>query len=198
MRGKPELEKLCADVPGITPAGAGKTSALRSMCAGLRDHPRRCGENRNKHSENRRGVGSPPQVRGKPLNSSSCRRRSWITPAGAGKTRHVNGVRRYARGSPPQVRGKLFCHNLISSAYRITPAGAGKTRESVARPAVVEDHPRRCGENAFLIGRMMPSIGSPPQVRGKPRFKNDCLTMNRITPAGAGKTVQVVRCKDCP
>ena len=91
-------------------------------------------------------------------------------------------------GSPPQVRGKRNRKRPNRAINRITPAGAGKTR---IMPTVLNsdwDHPRRCGENYEQLVGGVETLGSPPQVRGKPGFKNDCLTIDRITPAGAGKT----------
>ena len=153
-------------------------------------------------------VGSPPQVRGKlkvePVGISE----QGITPAGAGKTQcqprtafstqdHPRrcgenlGWRFYPRfiiGSPPQVRGK---HNPIKQAQkkiRITPAGAGKTATAFLACKAVWDHPRRCGENVIAIRFQCLTVGSPPQVRGKPR-RTPCRVLSRgITPAGAGKT----------
>ena len=53
----------------------------------------------------------------------------------------------------------------------------------------MKDHPRRCGENGdFCLCRKL-YVGSPPQVRGKPDTPADETEQDRITPAGAGKTV---------
>ena len=93
----------------------------------LRDHPRRCGENR--------AAAADPGIL------------SGITPAGAGKTvdrgEYVSSVEDHPRrcgenfaafpsaartsGSPPQVRGKLDRRITVGGLARITPAGAGKT-----------------------------------------------------------------------
>ena len=75
----------------------------------------------------------------------------------------------------------------------ITPAGAGKTEVISIICPLIQDHPRRCGENDFfeIIGYVR--IGSPPQVRGK-QVSFSCFTYRfRITPAGAGKTLEVNR-----
>ena len=53
---------------------------------------------------------------------------------------------------------------------------------------MIEDHPRRCGENTDHPEYFSPHGGSPPQVRGKLPSYLTCLSLNRITPAGAGKT----------
>ena len=50
------------------------------------------------------------------------------------------------------------------------------------------DHPRRCGENAMLEAELDGNTGSPPQVRGKRNRAVQLFVVDRITPAGAGKT----------
>ena len=71
---------------------------------------------------------------------------------------------------------------------RITPAGAGKTQVKYVHPLHLADHPRRCGENKHLFFRHVGSVGSPPQVRGKQWRNKKMTSIERITPAGAGKT----------
>ena len=135
------------EIPGITPAGAGKTWRDKSRRTNGRDHPRRCGENDLSQRMAATVQGSPPQVRGKRDNNFICRCQRRITPAGAGKTRSANLALEPAAdhprrcgentllcagmhcspGSPPQVRGKPHNMGIISVLSRITPAGAGKT-----------------------------------------------------------------------
>ena len=91
-------------------------------------------------------------------------------------------------GSPPQVRGKHLRTEFPRGADGITPAGAGKTICCCFKVSNIQDHPRRCGENAFYINIDNSFTGSPPQVRGKPIKRNGSGTAKRITPAGAGKT----------
>ena len=187
VRGKPPLSLFISDSVRITPAGAGKTS-VSAVCEDLsKDHPRRCGENVLNLVPVCVGLGSPPQVRGKPDRHWETTRRQRITPAGAGKTasstidvtaqedhprrcgensecrcRAVCGV-----GSPPQVRGKQLSVYLQTSAEGITPAGAGKTVTARTATADTRDHPRRCGENQTTDRGKGQFAGSPPQVRGK-------------------------------
>ena len=154
--------------------------------------------------------GSPPQVRGKP----SCRQVRHIyfriTPAGAGKTFIRWGLRHTIRdhprrcgensaqnrnqpsktGSPPQVRGKRGLAAEPATVCGITPAGAGKTIRSVYVGNCALDHPRRCGENCLNAAWSKARKGSPPQVRGKRHVLLDGEEVGRITPAGAGKTIQ--------
>ena len=91
-------------------------------------------------------------------------------------------------GSPPQVRGKPKQKKVNRKKSRITPAGAGKTKPRRSDLFFAEDHPRRCGENSLESKGLDPSIGSPPQVRGKRCAFMRAARVLRITPAGAGKT----------
>ena len=151
----------------ITPAGAGKTRWNSSKTPIREDHPRRCGENSYDVIANSASAGSPPQVRGKQLKRLTIKRRDRITPAGAGKTppeaRDCAMLRDHPRrcgenssasssliphqGSPPQVRGKPANSRFKDKRSRITPAGAGKTQSRKLRNRIMQDHPRRCGEN---------------------------------------------------
>ena len=132
-----------------------------------------------------------------------------ITPAGAGKTLIdfdlIGGYQDHPRrcgencqlcspyfnapGSPPQVRGKLRPSARVLDTDGITPAGAGKTRPGGVHHGGRGDHPRRCGENYIHGGSRGRCRGSPPQVRGKPAARLGRSSRSRITPAGAGKTI---------
>ena len=178
------------------------------LIAALPDHPRRCGENITDVQTGYSRQGSPPQVRGKRKNIFVSGRKTRITPAGAGKTGRAeilikikhdhprrcgeNSLNLYAHrcasGSPPQVRGKLLLSTITTLQPRITPAGAGKTRHCGTAKQNGTDHPRRCGENLIPAFVKLSLIGSPPQVRGKPKSDIQSLWRVRITPAGAGKT----------
>ena len=167
MRGKPEPTVLGIVLIGITPACAGKTSCRTTHRISCRDHPRVCGENRQRHRRACRGAGSPPRVRGK--QECFMREACWgrITPACAGKTKlnrivyslikdhprvcgenKQTGIfRKQKRGSPPRVRGKPAFNLTASSNVRITPACAGKTLSGSSWRFSPRDHPRVCGEN---------------------------------------------------
>ena len=94
-------------------------------------------------------------------------------------------------GSPPQVRGKRILAWTYGMSARITPAGAGKTAGQPCMCVVCKDHPRRCGENQCSRGQSLRRLGSPPQVRGKLCCRTQRLFAQRITPAGAGKTMKI-------
>ena len=147
VRGKRKVKVYTTAEDRITPAGAGKTFGSSTQYVVSWDHPRRCGENTFQTLISDKGIGSPPQVRGKPWSAppSPCNRR--ITPAGAGKTMRLHSRRHSAKdhprrcgensylfhsacyhpGSPPQVRGKRLCRGMRYLPSGITPAGAGKT-----------------------------------------------------------------------
>ena len=91
-------------------------------------------------------------------------------------------------GSPPQVRGKPKYQELTTTMTGITPAGAGKTIKDLQNKTTRWDHPRRCGENFIVLFPYGGTIGSPPQVRGKPCISFYSIFKPGITPAGAGKT----------
>ena len=86
------------------------------------------------------------------------------------------------------MRGKLVSSELTSGEIRITPADAGKTVREFQSLLSVQDHPRGCGENSFLLRVTAMSPGSPPRMRGKPVGGLNLKTCSGITPADAGKT----------
>ena len=148
MRGKPACRLPSRQSSRITPAGAGKTFVQDAENTSHRDHPRRCGENRQIDRFPVRQVGSPPQVRGKQVYDRRIVGCLRITPAGAGKTDISDCINAALKdhprrcgenvqlfklsltysGSPPQVRGKHNSQTVGKCKMRITPAGAGKTR----------------------------------------------------------------------
>ena len=87
------------------------------------------------------------------------------------------------------MRGKQLRPVFVGGVRGITPAGAGKTRVPRACDVQGRDHPRRCGENVFRKVKKLVRTGSPPQVRGKLILVPPFFKLDRITPAGAGKTL---------
>ena len=135
----------------------------------------------------------------------NCQRR--ITPAGAGKTydlyvqmirckdhprrcgeNHVSTLQAlHHQGSPPQVRGKLKKGVLSLGETRITPAGAGKTFTVFYMRILIQDHPRRCGENNNHQTLKHGERGSPPQVRGKPSVGSFPVSLSVDHPRRCGE-----------
>ena len=85
------------------------------------------------------------------------------------------------------MRGKAQTFVAEESAVGITPAYAGKSKMSQEGTADAEDHPRICGEKVRWTVDDAVIIGSPPHMRGKESYKDECDVMSRITPAYAGK-----------
>ena len=86
VRGKGLPNPLVAQVVGITPARAGKSSLKSSSLWCCRDHPRACGEKAMGASPPAGRVGSPPRVRGKDIYCRTSLLGNRITPARAGKS----------------------------------------------------------------------------------------------------------------
>ena len=98
-----------------------------------RDHPRVCGENRERQRRKTAKLGSPPRVRGKSVPTGIVAVLPGITPACAGKivvdcaaagdggdhprVCGENEAEREAgfrfKGSPPRVRGKYFGNGVF-------------------------------------------------------------------------------------
>ena len=91
-------------------------------------------------------------------------------------------------GSPPHVRGKVPGIREGLERVGITPACAGKRVALPVGGSALEDHPRTCGEKAFVTRTQAPKLGSPPHVRGKERWSAHRALPLGITPAYAGKS----------
>ena len=209
MRGKRRRSIRTLHHEGITPADAGKTHSNGTHGTFSRDHPRGCGENSCNSSIITGKLGSPPRMRGKPVQSECPPSELRITPADAGKTRihititissrdHPRGCGenslsssscRSRSGSPPRMRGKRRLVRGRRISFRITPADAGKTDRMRTRSARWQDHPRGCGENQCSNRDRCLQSGSPPRMRGKPLCGFRVQAAARITPADAGKTL---------
>ena len=147
MRGKPLGVNPVWLMGRITPAHAGKTKILSSPPSGKTDHPRACGENKHLLESEGQYSGSPPRMRGKPVEKRRMEQARRITPAHAGKTAAAllmpchspdhpracgENVCRDVEaglgvGSPPRMRGKRRWDSTRDTEQRITPAHAGKT-----------------------------------------------------------------------
>ena len=84
MRGKLIAAAERAAQERITPAHAGKTSLLSSLCVSMADHPRACGENFVTVSGTACPNGSPPRMRGKQVERITLSVPVRITTAHAG------------------------------------------------------------------------------------------------------------------
>ena len=115
---------------------------------------------------------------------------TWDHPRGCGENNRADKVRLDDIGSPPRMRGKPRVSVTRGAKPGITPADAGKTIFLYSFLSKNRDHPRGCGENKHRETRRIPLLGSPPRMRGKPRFALQTARGQRITPADAGKTAR--------
>ena len=166
MRGKDAFISPYGDIPGITPAHAGKRIGFSAFSGLSGDHPRTCGEKSLMRSLHTGRLGSPPHMRGKVGHCLASNSILGITPAHAGKRSPAFSSNSYGRdhprtcgekhvqpkkqarllGSPPHMRGKDRCDNQPVASGRITPAHAGKRRSRWRARPQDRDHPRTCGE----------------------------------------------------
>ena len=155
-------------------------------------------------------TGSPPPMRGKDtLRTCDCAA-IGITPAYAGKSLFctciqmcsedhprlcgeksmVEAILCFLSGSPPPMRGKDQPAPRQPCLFRITPAYAGKSHVFVRYEMFYRDHPRLCGEKLPLSFFSYLTLGSPPPMRGKDSLLDNVRSIDRITPAYAGKSAR--------
>ena len=105
VRGKGTFRLTFHQSRRITPACAGKSVISSNPKYNAEDHPRVCGEKSFLRLFRRRGLGSPPRVRGKDLADDSPESTGRITPACAGK-RKVPHKKIVKIGDHPRVCGE--------------------------------------------------------------------------------------------
>ena len=109
-------------------------------------------------------------------------------PRVCGEKPQMYAPKKWMKGSPPRVRGKGDRYEAMDAPAGITPAYAGKRSTSCCHAGVPGDHPRVCGEKAFVFSSALVLAGSPPRVRGKAQWCGAIGANLRITPACAGKS----------
>ena len=209
-----ESRRSCIAV-GLTPACAGKTNISASSASASMAHPRLRGEDSSVKSEETMFSGSPPLARGRPELRAARWSHRRLTPACAGKTLdHVRPcpyLQAHPRlrgedlsgililicdvGSPPLARGRRNFIRFILPVKRLTPACAGKTYQMGGRRAYTKAHPRLRGEDYPGITTICFDEGSPPLARGRLSSVHLLCETLGLTPACAGKTLKIVRCR---
>ena len=96
-------------------------------------------------------------------------------------------------GSSPRGRGKPECVAEALYTIGLIPAWAGKTQDGPSRRMAPWAHPRVGGENSPKCRMWVTSGGSSPRGRGKRVERDDCLALQRLIPAWAGKTLALAR-----
>ena len=105
VRGEEQKRGKLSTVRGITPACAGRSSAILYLQGGHQDHPRVCGEKRQAGVKKLQAMGSPPRVRGEVAVRLVVRDVGRITPACAGR-RDVRKTRVCRDQDHPRVCGE--------------------------------------------------------------------------------------------
>ena len=192
MRGKGLDGERNAARRRITPAYAGKRSALALPAASTRDHPRLCGEKAINADVPANAKGSPPPMRGKVYSAVSTQFSNRITHAYAGKRPETGTFQMQTKdhprlcgeklfmdgeygariGSPPPMRGKAETVCCPACQQGITPAYAGKRIRLPVPLRSTRDHPRLCGEKLYFVIADNTVVGSPPPMRGKETAMN--------------------------
>ena len=167
-RGKDGEDHLVAQLPGITPAWAGKRRPQQRHRMALQDHPRVGGEKTVKIILWHSCQGSPLRGRGKEDRNNGTAWLYRITPAWAGK--------------------RTLCITVPHISQRITPAWAGKSSVLMFLLTGAGDHPRVGGEKQQPLLLHPTGLGSPPHRRGKVERPAVPCQMLGITPAQAGKS----------
>ena len=189
MRGKVFIPSLSTLSCRITPAYAGKSCPYLPEHCHPRDHPRLYGEKQPAAKAGTSNTGITPAYAGK--SSYGCQTLSPCRdhPRLCGEKVSVSAVDTMPQGSPPPMRGKVIHHYKYFGVTGITPAYAGKRPVVAAVLNRVRDHPRLCGEKAYVPFGIPRNSGSPPPMRGKGVFSTRQTERHRITPAYAGKSL---------
>ena len=115
----------------------------------------------------------------------------WDHPRLCGEKRNWDTMTATPGGSPPPMRGKDMVNQTAAACAWITPAYAGKSVPESATHRNKQDHPRLCGEKTDLTILMLNKLGSPPPMRGKEPRPRSASASSGITPAYAGKSLDL-------
>ena len=170
MRGKEYQSSFVARRLRITPAYAGKSTSATNRNSTSTDHPRLCGEKKNRPHHSLVWKGSPPPMRGKVTHCMKPMLRLADHPRLCGEKVVPSVIHSSSTGSPPPMRGKEQKEIIMSYIIRITPAYAGKSFTISSARTAARDHPRLCGEKGLPETAGTAALGSPPPMRGKVAF----------------------------
>ena len=132
-------------------------------------------------------MGSPPRRRGKGYREFGIDISDRITPAQAGKS-VAPRQKRSALWDHPRVGGEKLVFHVGQRGQRGSPPrGRGKVFDPYFLEYGSKDHPRVGGEKLLQFALPLLLTGSPPRGRGKGRPPCTVQTIQRITPAWAGK-----------
>ena len=137
-------------------------------------------------------------MRGKDIEARRKLLRRGITPAYAGKRIIIVSSISSNRDHPRVCGEKTVALSASVRTVGSPPRMRGKGRATALRCRCTRDHPRVCGEKSLWFLCRNNITGSPPRMRGKDRCTS-CQSINtRITPAYAGKSIQLSGPLDTP
>ena len=130
VRGELGVRSAAAGRPGLTPAGAGRTTGCSPWSATSWAYPRRCGENAESARLLAADGGLPPQVRGEPKHPISAPIWAGLTPAGAGRTSRTRTPRPNHRAYPRRCGENMGRSNRTISTLGLPPQVRGEPGET--------------------------------------------------------------------
>ena len=99
-------------------------------------------------------MGITPAYAGKRPCSEPPTGRRWDHPRLCGEKVPAGSAYSIVRGSPPPMRGKADVVLNRIDRIGITPAYAGKRYHLISVCAVLQDHPRLCGEKVDIMKKV--------------------------------------------
>ena len=132
--------------------------------------------------------GNTPAYAGKTIRLPPPKDSRLKHPRVCGEDRRRNSLALSMSETPPRMRGRrpdAFVHGVHEGN---TPAYAGKTEPFRIPGRMPQKHPRVCGEDVpSLVNSAIP-LETPPRMRGRRYVHLTEVSLNRNTPAYAGKT----------
>ncbi len=114
-----------------------------------------------------------------------------VHPRRRGERRFQSRVPAAAFGSSPQARGTHRHGRRDAPRRRFIPAGAGNAAARLVAVRETTVHPRRRGERDNYSRHTRVDIGSSPQARGTPPWRQSAGVFHRFIPAGAGNARRI-------
>ena len=174
---------------GIIPAYAGNTATGEYPLAGIRDHPRVCGEHEIMEDTGIHAIGIIPAYAGNTPDASRLIGTGGDHPRVCGEHALSHLVFAVVAGSSPRMRGTRIDSLKKRISTGIIPAYAGNTCRPRLECGCFRDHPRVCGEHTLSALPAKIPAGSSPRMRGT--LGISCRQERRpgIIPAYAGNTL---------
>ena len=186
------MRSLSTSQPGLIPAYAGSTVAVRVSSIPPRAHPRLRGEHGGSGDDGDDAGGSSPLTRGARKFPPPRHAFSRLIPAYAGST-HQRACLNVGNEAHPRLRGEHWvarARALLPYAvpHRLIPAYAGSTCKPPVKLEWPRAHPRLRGEHPHPRTRCYLQTGSSPLTRGARVSGGVWRDIWWLIPAYAGST----------